>query len=125
MKTENIKAIFTNLLFVIGVILIIFGFVNGVSTITKSLVFEKYPLDSYEETKCETEFLNPTIVTTPDGKNTATQESQEEKEARLKKCEDSLVTRRKVKQTEDIVSSITTFISGVVLVYCFRKFIFK
>lgn len=124
MKTENIKAIFTNLLFVIGIILVIFGFVNGVSTATKSMVFDKYPLNSYDETRCETEFMNPTIVTTPDGKNTATQETQEEKKERMKKCQESLEMARKVKQTEDVVSSITTFIAGGVLVYAFRKFIF-
>lgn len=124
MKTENIKAIFTNLLFVIGVILVIFGFVNGVSTATKSMVFDKYPINSYDETKCDMEYMVPTMAASPDGKTIPPQDSKEDKEARMKKCEDSLEMQRKVKQTEDIVSSITTFVAGGVLVYAFRKFIF-
>ena len=108
MKTENIKAIFTNLLFVIGVILIIFGFVNGVSTLTKSFIFEKYPLDTYEETKCESEFAMQATSVGPDGKALPPQESPEARKDRLNKCKESLEMARKVKQTEDIVSSITT-----------------
>ena len=53
MKPETIKAIFTNLLFVIGVILLIVGFVQGTRTIVKLLTFDQYPLDSYEEIRCE------------------------------------------------------------------------
>lgn len=125
MKTDLIKAIFTNLLFVIGVILVIFGFVNGVSTVTKSIVFEKYPINTYDETRCESEFMNQPVTAGPDGKTVpVTEGSTEEKKERLKKCTESVELSRKVKQTEDIVSSITTFISGSILIYSFRKFIF-
>ena len=55
MKAESIKAIFTNLLFVIGVILLIFGFIQGALTASRLVVFEQYPLNSYEETRCELE----------------------------------------------------------------------
>ena len=42
MKTNNlIKAIFTNLLYVIGIILIIFGFVRGTITGTYLVIFDK------------------------------------------------------------------------------------
>ena len=104
MKTDLIKAIFTNLLFVIGVILVIFGFVNGVSTITKSIVFEKYPINTYDETRCESEYVNQPAPAGPDGKTApVTQESTADRKERLKKCTESVELSRKVKQTEDIV----------------------
>src|SRR3990167_7920317 len=51
MKTTIIKAIFTNLLFVIGVILMVIGFIRGTTTAVNSIVFEKYPLEQYEKTR--------------------------------------------------------------------------
>ena len=52
-KGDTIKAIFTNLLFLIGVILIVVGFIRSTSTFVKFLVFNKYPLDTYMENSCE------------------------------------------------------------------------
>lgn len=74
-KGETIKAIFTNLLFLIGVILMIVGFIRGTSTTVKFLVFDKYPLNSYEETRCDYPQYSKPI--NPDG--TMSEISEEEK----------------------------------------------
>jgi hypothetical protein len=117
MKTEIIKATFTNLLFVIGVILLIFGFVRGTSTIAKMMVFDKYPLQSYEETRCEMEVV-------PVTKEMVNVESGEQQQERRELCLTSLENARKVRQVEDMVSSLTTLVAGSVLVVVFKRFIF-
>lgn len=121
MKSETVKAIFTNLLFVIGVILIIFGLFRGTLTLTRIIVFENYPLQPYEETRCELEPLPATIV--DGGKETPL--SEKELKDRSEKCKANLEYLRKVKKTEDIVTSAISLIAGAALVFSFRKFIFK
>ena len=120
MKTENIKAIFTNLLFVIGVILMITGFVRGTSTIAKSLIFDKYPLNSYEETKCELGTA-PRVAYGEEIAGSANKETLEERE---EKCLESLEQSRDVQQTEDIAYSVSFFVSGLALAMIFKRFIF-
>lgn len=120
MKTETVKAIFTNLLFVIGVILIIYGFVQGSMTAVRLLTFEKYPLNSYEETRCDMEYLNSKAF--PDSGSNLT---EEERAAQKNTCLESVEHERQVRKTEHIVSSFTTLVSGLTLVIGFRKFIFK
>jgi hypothetical protein len=121
MKAETIKAIFTNLLFVIGVIFLIFGFIQGTQTVVRLATFDKYPLQIYEETRCENEFPAMRPVIEPDQPPMSDQDQQE----RRQKCEASLDYQRRVKQTEDIVVSITTLVAGAVLVLSFKRFIFK
>jgi hypothetical protein len=121
MKTEKIKAIFTNLLFVIGIILVIVGFVRGTLTATQMLVFDKYPLDSYEETRCDTGIAP--AAPTKEGETPAM--TKTELKDQKEKCLNAVEMRRKVKKTEDIVTSITTLISGMALIYFFKRFIFK
>lgn len=121
MKTENIKAIFTNLLFVIGVIFLIVGFITGAQTVTRMALFEQYPLNSYDETRCDFE---PMPLMIEKGGQQIT-ESSTETELRREKCLSSLAHERKIKQTEDIVTSITSLVAGAALVISFRKFIFK
>jgi len=121
MKTDIIKAIFTNLLFVIGIILLIFGFIQGSLTATRLVVFDTYPLDSYEETRCEYDFQAPTY--SPDGKQIA-ETNPEEVEKKKEACRKSIEQERKVRKTEDIVRAITTIVSGAILVMSFKKFIF-
>ena len=128
MKTQTVKAVFTNLLFVIGVILLIFGFVQGTQTIVKTAIFEKYPLRSYEETRCDYETNYPVMPTEPGigvGDQPMPKQDQAEQQRRAEKCLTSLERERKVKQTEDIVGSVTAFVAGLVLVIAFHKFIFK
>lgn len=120
MKTETIKAIFTNLLFVIGVILVIVGASRGVLTTTRIVVFEKYPLNAYEETRCEVDSAYPRLVP-GESEPVNNDESKTIKE----NCLSILEHERKVRLTDDIVNSITLIVSGAVLVMAFRKFIFK
>lgn len=120
MKTDTVKAIFTNFLFVIGVILVIYGFIQGSLTAVRLLTFEKYPLNSYEESRCDMEFYN--IRAYPDNESTLT---EEESIAQRNACLESVDYERKVRKTEHIVSSFTTFVAGLTLVIAFRKSIFK
>lgn len=114
MKTETIKAIFTNLLFVIGVILLIVGFSRGVLTATRLLVFGKYPLDYYQETRCD-------ISTSPMIENgQAITKGNYNND-----CKSGLEFERRIKLTEDIVNSVTMLVSGIVLTISFRRFIFN
>ena len=121
MKSQTIKAIFTNLLFVIGVILLIFGFIRGSITLTRLVIFDKYPLQSYEETRCQIDLLPQPVST--DGKTQLL--SQKESQDRQEKCTASLEHERKVRQTEDIVYSVTTLVAGFVLIVAFKRFIFS
>lgn len=120
MKSETIKAIFTNLLFVIGVSLIIFGFTRGVLTLAQLIVFPKYPLNSYEETRCEITPLAPEL-----GGKTVAVTKPEEIKAQKEKCLESLEHQRKVKEVEDITASVSTLVAGAVLVFFFKRFILK
>jgi len=134
MKTELIKAIFTNLLFVIGVVLVIIGFAQGTQTVVKLLVMDQYPLPSYEETRCEVEQYSyaptaamvkePAMMDGSEASNQAAAPSSQEMADRFNRCQEKLEVQRQTKLVEDIVSAITMFISGTVLVIAFRKFIF-
>lgn len=123
MKPETIKAIFTNLLFVIGVILLIVGFIQGTRTAVKLITFDKYPLDPYTETKCDQPPYAAMPIPVEGGKTAPATEAQtrETKQA----CTSELEHERKVKETEDIVGAITMLVSGGTLVFFFRKFILK
>lgn len=120
MKTNLIKAVFTNLLFVIGVVLIIFGFVRGSITVAYVALFDKYPLDQYQETMCDT-----TYPARPEEKteNAPSVQNVDLKEVKIN-CEKQIERQRTVNKATDIVASFTTLISGAVLVYFFRRFIF-
>lgn len=117
----KIKEIFTNLLFVLGVILMVVGFVKGVSVVAKSIIFDKYPLDSYKETECDLRpgpravLLQEEVAEPlPEGKNVENKQ----------KCLEKLEQSRQVEQVEDITSSISILVSGIVLVLAFKRFIF-
>jgi len=134
MKTDFVKAIFTNVLFVIGVILLIVGFTMGTNTAVKSIVFDEYPLDSWEETRCsEIEQFGGTMVERPvtqPGESPELSEEQlakeeAEKEERVEKCIAAQAQQRQRKQVEDIVGAFTMLVAGTVLVFTFRGFIFS
>jgi hypothetical protein len=126
MKAETVKAIFTNVLFVIGVGLIIFGFIYGSSTVSRLLAFDKYPLNSYQETQCDMQYAQPMLTYDGGGKpSPPPEDSTDEWEEQKAKCVASLEQERRVKKTDDIVSSVSTLIAGLVLVLSFRQFIFS
>ncbi|MDQ3008430.1 MAG: hypothetical protein M3Q81_02425 [bacterium] len=120
MNTETIKAIFTNVLFVMGVILVIFGFVQGSLTAVRILTFDRYPLDSYEESRCELDY--GFAMNRGEESPALTEEQINQRRA---ECQSTLDRERQVRQSEHIVSALTTLVSGAVLVYSFRRFIFK
>jgi hypothetical protein len=120
MKPEIIKAIFTNLLFVIGVILLIFGFIRGSLTAVRLLTFDKYPLATYEEMRCDNQFGN--VMYQPDGKEVVVDKDQQAQQKA--KCEENLNYSRKVTQVEHIVTALSTLVAGTVLVISFKRFIF-
>lgn len=119
MKPDTIKAIFTNLLFVIGVILTIIGFISGTSTVVKLAVFDTYPLASWEETKCD---QSPYVVTPLEGEKSMVPADNPQMRD---ECKAGLERERKVKLTEDIVTSISFVVSGLSLIYFFRRYILK
>ncbi len=108
---NTVRLVFTNLLFVIGVVLLITGASRGVLTLAKLIIFDKYPLDSYMETRCQ-----------------VPQEQSQYGEVlpRLDaQCATGLEYERKIKLTEDTINSITMLISGIILTVSFKKFIFN
>lgn len=116
-KPEVVKSIFVDLLFVIGVILAIIGFVKSTSTIVKLAVFDKYPLPSYEETRCDLEGL----INIPGYSAKDIGETNTKKEVCLK----SLESQRKLALVEDISSSTSLLVSGLFLTMVFKGFIFE
>ena len=112
MKTETIKAIFTNLLFVIGVILLIVGFSRGVLTATRLVAFDDYPLDYYAETRCA---ITPKL----------TEENGEVMPKVDENCEEALTYERKIRLTDDVVNSVTMLVAGAALTLSFKRFILK
>jgi len=110
-KRDTVKAIFTNLLFVIGVILIILGGSRAILTVVRLAVFDKYPLDSYAETRC-----SYAPIPAQDGEVMPKLEAE---------CMSSLDYERRLKLTDDIVNSSTMLISGIALALSFKKFIFS
>jgi len=111
MKSQTVKAIFTNLLFVIGVVLLIVGFSRGILTVTRLLTFEKYPLDYYAQTRCDISPMTP--------------ETNGEIMPKVDtNCDEALEYERKIKLTDDIVNSSTMLVAGFVLTLSFRRFIF-
>lgn len=112
MKTQTIKAIFTNLLFVIGVVLLIVGASRGTLTLVRLAVFTDYPLDYYAETRC---IMAPAPIA----------ENGEVMPKNDINCMESLDFERKIKLTDDIVNSVTMIISGLALTLGFRRFIYS
>jgi hypothetical protein len=109
---KSIILVFGNLLFLIGVILLVVGFVRGLQTAAFSLFLDKYPLQSYEE-NCALAYGRPIDN---NYKGPSDQELQDEK----KDCESRIERSRKVKQIGDISGSIGLIISGVVLAILFN-----
>ncbi len=121
MKTQTVKTIFANLLFSFGIILMVIGFIRGTLTIVNSTIFDKYPLNNYEETKCDS---GQPIRAVPIEKESLEKLSltEEQKEENKQSCITSLEHTRKVKQVEDITYSISFLISGLALALVFNKF---
>ena len=123
MKPEIIKSIFTNLLFVIGVVLMVVGFIRGTATIANSIAFDQYPLDEWQETRCSIDmnYQDPALLPA-DAVPTETKESFEQRRI---ECQRVLDATRRTKQVGDITYSFGFFVSGIALALGFRRFIFN
>lgn len=108
MKLQTIKAIFTDILFIIGIILIIVGFGKGASTVAKLALFSQYPLPQFEERSCDYPAYREGEITPRETKD---------------ECLKYLEISRKVRLTEDIVNSLTLFSAGIIMVLLFRNFL--
>ena len=120
MRPETIKTIFTNLIFVIGVILLVFGFSRGALAVGRIIAFEKYPLPSHQEGRCEAQF-RPAAAPLAEGGGTPVEETEEYRERCLRENEQM----REVRRFEDLINSISLLLAGGVLTYFFRGFIFE
>lgn len=131
MKIETIKAIFINTLFLSGVILLIVGFAIGLNTAAKSLLLLEYPLDSWDETRCDMDNWSYPLYADSytDERTVLTAEERERQEvqqqARLERCLEGVERSRKAKQISHSVTSISLIISGIVLIVLFRGYLFS
>ena len=119
-KSTLVKAIFTNLLFVLGVILMVIGFVQGSLTVAKLLLFDVYPLPAYEESRCDLPLYKEAVV----GPEVRPAQPQVIDPDQAAKCAKELERDRKVKQAEDAVGATSFLIAGLALTTAFKKFIF-
>lgn len=117
MKIEVIKAIFTNVLFVIGVVVLMVGFIRGVMVGAKLVSFEKYPLNGYEETRCE---METSAILIPD-KTAMVAADKESTEKRKVSCLESLERQRSVQKVDDITSAFGAITAGGLIAIVFRK----
>lgn len=101
----------------------IVGFIQTTLTVTRLATFDKYPLDTWDESRCDNNYVPIAEPLTTEKRGT--EMSDEEIEKLKAKCLASVEMQRRVKQTEDVVKSVSFLISGVTLVYFFRRFILK
>lgn len=118
MNTKSIVTIFQNILFVIGVILTIIGTSLTVTLVAKLVIFDSYPLNEYEENRCQYQNYPTRSVIEPGQQATAT---PEEAEAERQECLDQVEVLRKVRLVEHVSQAAVTLIAGIVLVYVFRR----
>ena len=126
MHSDVVKVFFTNLLFVVGVVLLIVGFSIGANTLAKSLIFPQYPLKVWDETRCEYDMWPVEDVSSSQAQQLspeALEYSNQQKKARLDSCQASIAQQRVTQQVEDSVTAITLLISGLLLTLFFKGFI--
>lgn len=112
-ETKKIAAVFTNVLFVVGVVLMVVGFIGRVSTVAKLVVFDGYPLP-YGEDRCAYPEPMPVRV---EGEVNPVEKTQEQ----TARCMMALERERQTRKVEDITRSIGFLVAGGVIVYSFRK----
>lgn len=123
MKATSIKALSMNIIFIIGIVLTVIGFVNGTTTVVRSLVFDEYPLNTYDEDRCSQAAYVPVPV--EKRVDEITSPSGEEQAQMQQKCEEALAHSRKVKQVNDFTSSFSMLIAGLALTRIFKGFLFE
>ena len=112
-KNKTIISIFLNFLFVVGVILTVVGFINGLQFTAKTIIFDKYPLQSYEE-DCQRYTIEARPVLDKIASPAASLDEQ------IAECKVSVEQRRKIKMVEDLTQSVGFLVSGLVLAFLFN-----
>lgn len=124
MKATSIKALSMNIIFIIGVVLTVIGFVNGTSAVVRTIVFDQYPLNTYDEDRCSQTVYAPMLLEKRVADEVIVPDSVE-KEQQLQECERSLAHSRKVKQVNDYTISFSMLIAGLALTRIFKGFLFE
>lgn len=116
-STQTITTFFMNLLFAIGVILMIAGFVFGFKTLSYTLFLDEYPLEPYEQDCWQ--YSRPVMVDSPQLNQDATPPAQLS-ENPDPQCLSQITARRKVKQIENLTNSLGLFVAGIIVVLFFN-----
>lgn len=124
MKVENLKVLFNNILFVIGVILLIIGFGTGTNVVLKSVMFDQYPLQVWDEGRCDDPYMYGPVAFDRASSEESNAQSEEQKAKQWREdCMASLGRQRTTKQVEDIATASTLLISGAILTIVFRRYL--
>lgn len=124
MKTKTITVIFNNILFVIGVILLIVGFWRTTSVVLKSAMFDQYPLQVWDEGRCDDPYVYGPVESMAEAEETIQRDEERVEELR-QECLSSLERQRSSKQVDDIAAASTLLISGAFLTIVFRRNLFS
>src|SRR3990167_1487131 len=104
MKSHLIKTIYLYVVSVIGVIMIVTGFIGLVNTTVKLVVFDEYPIPYYTDFAKE-----PTVVGAKD------ERSAEQKAEDERKAEERRDQARKEQMVNDLTNGIALTVVGTVL----------
>jgi hypothetical protein len=113
-RTKNIMLIFLNFIYVLGIILTIVGFIQGLQTLAYSLLLDKYPANMYEDNCSRVNYPKP--VDPP----AVEKESQQDLADQKQECLSGLERQRKIKQINDATRSVGFLVAGVVLILLFN-----
>lgn len=119
MTSDKIKSIFSNFLFTVGVLMVVFGFIFGTHTAVKVLFFDTYPLDIWQEQQCDSGML-----VRPQDPN-AEEINEELYDKEQERCETRLNRLRDIRKATDLATSLATLFAGTGLAFIFRKSFFK
>ena len=110
---QTIAAFFINFLFVVGVILLVVGFIRSLRLAAYTLLFDQYPLGPYED--CS--YMVKPVIAPGSQLDTDTSDLARQEQDR---CQKSLASRRKVQQVDEAVQAVGLLLSGAVLVWLFN-----
>lgn len=113
MRSNLIKTIYLYVFSGLGLGLFLFGVFSGVFFLVNVTQFDKYPLQTYEETQCDYPHYGPYAKPVPIGEETreATPSSQEFEEQE-RKCEERLELTRQRKKVDDATRTLAFLIIG-------------
>lgn len=113
-SNPTVRALYLYLFSGLGVILMIIGAYLSVLYFVRITQFEKYPLPSYEETRCD--FVSDYPPFPPPGETTVATPT-EDTENRRQECLTQLEQTRQRKETEDFTAALTLLVLGGIVFY--------